>query len=146
MLKISRKVEYALIAMLYMSEKSADDLTTNRELSLRFKIPQELLGKILQSLSKQGLIQSVQGVKGGYRVTRSLDKISVNKIIKVLDGPIHFVACTHSTVSECGRQHLCNIKTPMQVIQCRLNKLFETIMLKDLQKYNLESLKKGEVF
>ncbi|MCB0259910.1 MAG: Rrf2 family transcriptional regulator, partial [Calditrichaeota bacterium] len=65
MLKFSKKVEYALISMLYMAKREDGELTTSRELSQHFNIPQELAGKVLQSLARTGCIASVQGVKGG---------------------------------------------------------------------------------
>ena len=66
MLRFSKKVEYALIAMLYMADKDPGELTTARELSDKYDISLELMGKLLQSLTRHDLITSVQGAKGGY--------------------------------------------------------------------------------
>ena len=93
MIRISKKVEYALIALLHIAKKSSGELTTARELSDKFSISLELMGKILQSLVKNGMIVSVQGVKGGYYLARPTEGISLSSVITAVDGPIALTDC-----------------------------------------------------
>lgn len=134
MLKLSKKVEYALISMIYMAERRPGELTTSRELAQHFNIPQEIIGKVLQSLSRSGLITSVQGVKGGYHLAHLPEEIKLGGVIKAVDGPIRVVSCVdNSEGCDCDQMHYCNIRNPMEIIQIQLMRFFDTITLKDLQ-------------
>lgn len=134
MLKINKKVEYALIVLLDLAERNAAQATTAKELSNRYKIPYELLGKVLQSLSRKHLLNSVQGVKGGYVMTRSLQEISIQQVIEAIDGPITLTSCIAASPVNCEQHASCTIRTPMAVIQNELNRFFAEISLESLAK------------
>jgi Rrf2 family protein len=134
MLRFSRKVEYALISMLYMAEQKEGQLTTSRELAETFNIPQELAGKVLQSLAKNGCISSVQGVKGGYLLAKEPDLINLADIIIAVDGPVKVVNCVDEPEScTCDQFNSCNMRNPMETIQVKMMKFFNSTTLKDLQ-------------
>ncbi len=81
MLRLSKKVEYALIAMMDLAKNSETEPITTKSLASTYQIPQELLGKVMQSLTKNGLLTSVQGVKGGYILGDDPEKIKLMQII-----------------------------------------------------------------
>jgi Rrf2 family protein len=135
MLRISKKVEYALIGLLHMSQRSDQTLTTAKELASNYHIPQELMGKVLQQLARRDLIRSVQGVKGGYKIQRSADQITLNLICEVIDGPFKIVNCIQKKDHlDCEQHHFCTIRNPMEIIQNKLEVFFEQLTLKDLEK------------
>ena len=135
MLRFSKKVEYALIAMLHMASEDQHKLSTAKELSYRYHIPLELMGKVLQRLSKQGLVESVQGIKGGYKLKRPLAEISISEILVTVDGPLKLVNCLEKKDNSFCDQHVnCTIKNPMGVIQSRLESLFDELKLQDIEK------------
>lgn len=135
MLRFSKKVEYALIAMLHMSKKSPGELTTARELSGQFNISLELIGKILQNLARNSLIISTQGVKGGYQLQRSPAKININTIINAVEGPIRLTKCAEKISSDdCERKESCIIKEQIGNIQLKLIDLFDKISLKEFER------------
>jgi Rrf2 family protein len=134
MLRMSKKMEYALISMLHMSQKEPHELTTAKELAHGYNIPQELMGKVLQKLAKEGMVNSVQGVKGGYRLERSAGSIHLSEIYRALEGPMTIVTCIKAQDFEnCAQQHFCNIRNPMEIIQQKLEKFFHSVTLKDLK-------------
>ncbi len=133
MMKFSKKVEYAMIAMVEMAQRQPyDDLITARSLAREYHIPPEILSKVLQKLTRSGLLQSVQGVKGGYTLARKVDQISVLDIVKSIDGPIQLVACNSGRPCDCEQFLVCNIQTPMHYIQDEFLQLLNNITLKDL--------------
>ena len=141
MMKFSKKVEYALIALLHMGDKPMGELTTARDLSDKFEISLELMGKILQNLVKNGLVISVQGVKGGYYLAYSIDHIRISSIIIAIDGPIALTDCiAKEDGSPCERERNCLIRKSMENIQSKLVNLFDEITLKDFQKTNSTSV------
>ncbi len=135
MMKFSKKVEYALIALLHMAKKSADELTTARELSDKYNISLELMGKILQSLVKSGMVISVQGVKGGYYLAQPIDRINISSVITAIDGPIAIADCLDADEETvCERERNCLIRKSMEDIQSKLVNLLDEITLKDFEK------------
>jgi Rrf2 family protein len=138
MLRLSKKVEYALIAMVEMTAQKDSDLITAKELAKRYHIRQEILGKVLQALSKKGLIESIQGMHGGYRAGHHRDDIPVAHIIEAIDGPIELMACNSGNFCDCEQISVCNIKEPMEILQNELRTFFNNITLKDLkQRYDV---------
>ena len=133
MLRISKKTEYAIIALVDMAGNGGNQLVTAKDLSERYNIPREILGKVLQSLAKKKLIESHQGVKGGYQLLFPLDEININKVITAVDGPIQLVDCAVVDECNCGQIDYCNIKNPMEFIQLELNRFFDNITLQDFK-------------
>jgi Rrf2 family transcriptional regulator, cysteine metabolism repressor len=119
MLKLSKKVEYALISMMHMDSRHNGDLATAREMSDDYHIPGELLGKVLQSLAKVQLIQSVQGSKGGYRLVRPLEKITLGEVVQAVEGPVQIAACQGDPAC-CEQFTNCNIRKPVFQVQQQL--------------------------
>lgn len=133
MIRISKKTEYAIIALVDMASNGNEFLVTAKDLSDRYNIPREILGKVLQSLAKSNLIDSQQGVKGGYQLLVSLEQININKVIESVDGPIKLVDCTDEERTNCGQIEYCNIKNPMEFIQSELIRFFNGITLQDFK-------------
>ncbi|MBN2366399.1 MAG: Rrf2 family transcriptional regulator [Calditrichaeota bacterium] len=134
MLKLSKKVEYALIGMIHMSRKGDGELTTTRELINCYNIPPELMGKVLQRLAKADLIKSEQGVKGGYLLSRSTGSISVRDVLHTIDGTVKIVDCLKldRDNANCDQSSACIIRSPMIIIQNKLEHLFNSLSLEDI--------------
>ena len=77
MLKITKKTEYALIAIRHIEDNN--QLVSSKEIANKYSIPKELMAKTLQLMAKAGYLKAVKGPKGGYKSKVSLDKISSNK-------------------------------------------------------------------
>lgn len=135
MVRLTKKIEYGLIAILYIALKAPGELTTARELSSHFSIPPELMGKVLQKLARHQIIASIQGVKGGYQIARQLEHIKISDVVSAVEGPIQVVSCVvaHGGQS-CEQSYYCNIKKSMEIIQSRIIELFDSITLKELQE------------
>jgi Rrf2 family protein len=138
MLRFSKKVEYALIVLVEMDHGGEHaELVTAKSLAEQFHIPSEILGKVLQTMVKTGLLFSVQGVKGGYTLARSLSDISVLQLINAIDGEIALTACLHEDTANCAQYDYCTIRTPMEVVQTELEHFFNRISVQDIKnKYN----------
>jgi len=119
MLKLSKKVEYGLISLMHMDSVQSGNLATARELSDLYNIPAELLGKVLQSLAKSALIVSAQGAKGGYRLARPLDRVTLGEVVEAVEGPMHITMCQNDPAC-CDQYPTCNIKQPVFQVQKQL--------------------------
>jgi Rrf2 family cysteine metabolism transcriptional repressor len=87
-MKLSAKAEYACLAMLALAGRQADDPPARiREIAGEHDIPERYLVQILLQLKGAGLVQSVRGAAGGYRLARSADRISLAEVLAAIDGP-----------------------------------------------------------
>ena len=130
MLKLTRKLEYSLIALSHMQQKDENELSTTKEIAEKFAIPQEILAKTLQQLAKLEIIHAVQGPYGGYKVIESLDKLSFLEFIEKMEGPQGLVECT--TDSDCSLLDVCNIRQPIKIINKNLKTMFNNILLSEI--------------
>ena len=130
MLKLTRKLEYSLIALSHMQQKDENELSTTKEIAEKFTIPQEILAKTLQQLAKLEIIHAVQGPYGGYKVIESLDKLSFLEFIEKMEGPQGLVECT--TDSDCSLVDVCNIHQPIKIINKNLKTMFNNILLSEI--------------
>jgi Rrf2 family protein len=86
-------VEYALHCLVYLIDIPEDSSTGIKELSSFQGISDTYLSKIFTKLSKAGIVSSVPGVKGGYRLAKSPDEISFWDVIKAVEGPKPIFQC-----------------------------------------------------
>jgi|TARA_B100001750_G_C15484750_1_gene587622 Rrf2 family protein len=130
MLKITRKVEYALIALRHMQLKQSDKLTSTKEIATRYGVPQQLLAKTLQHMARDGIIEAVQGPTGGYRVATNLDQISMKDFFEKLEGPLGMMDCYFD--SDCIQIGACNIRIPIQRINDNMRNLFSQMSVQEV--------------
>jgi Rrf2 family protein len=96
-LQISRKVDYALRAMIYLASISAEHVAPFREIAQRMDTPEDFLAKILKTLADKGLVQSTRGAHGGYQLAKAARDISFLDVIEAVEGPITINLCLDST-------------------------------------------------
>src|SRR5260370_36221462 len=87
MLKLTKKADYGLIALKHMAVNSADASSSAKAIAECYGIPLPLLSKILQKLTKIGLLQSLPGTNGGYRLGRASQSLTALEAIRTSDGP-----------------------------------------------------------
>ena len=92
MLKITKKVEYALIAIRHLQENQ-DKLVPVSDISASYGIPKEILAKTLQKLASSNIIESYKGPTGGYKITNKVTKITLNDFFEILEGPTAIMDC-----------------------------------------------------
>ena len=144
MIKLSKKVEYGLISVLFIDSNDGSEPVTCRQISDKYSLPYELTGKVLQSLKKAEIVSSVQGVKGGYSLNRALDDVSIGELIESIDGPFMLAPCVGSSEDcQCERETMCNIKTPVHHLQNLLYNFTYNISLAQFQNIDLDPDKIG---
>lgn len=119
MLRLSKKADYALLAMRHLAAHSDRVAMPARELAESYDIPPELLAKVLQRLVRGRLLESHQGIKGGYALARPAATISVADVIQAVDGPLTVTACSELDHS-CEQYAKCNIRDPLWRIKDRI--------------------------
>ena len=130
MLKITRKVEYALIALRHMQEKEKDELTNAKEIAEQYAMPVELLAKTLQHLAREKIVEAVQGPHGGYRIKKCLEDINMKDFFEKMEGPLGIMDCYFD--SDCMLLPMCNIRTPIQRINESMRSMFENMSVGEI--------------
>lgn len=82
----SRACEYAIQALLYLAERPPGVYATVREVAKQRTIPFHFLGKIVQHLTKRGLLISSKGPNGGIALASSADEITLLQVVEAIDG------------------------------------------------------------
>jgi Rrf2 family protein len=93
MLELSRKSDYALRAVIYLSHLQPDRYGRVSEIAKAKDIPQAFLAQILPLLANRGVVRSQQGAHGGYALARSPDEISFLDVIESVEGPLRLNKC-----------------------------------------------------
>lgn len=119
MLRLSKKTDYALLAVRHLAANADRGAVSSRELAETYDIPAELLAKVLQKLVRGRLLESQQGIRGGYALARPATTMSVADVIQAVDGPLMVTACSESDHS-CDQYSKCNIRDPLWRIKDRI--------------------------
>ena len=131
MLRLSKKADYALMAMKHLATRPDGASASAREIAEQYDIPVELLAKVLQQLARHNLVTSHQGTRGGYRLARPVPAISVADIIQAIDGPLTVTACS-TEAENCGQYAKCSVRDPLWRIKDRIVSALSTCSLQEI--------------
>ena len=129
MIKINRKVEYALMVLKLMKEKGPGELTTAREVCDRFELPFDTTAKVMQQMNGADFLHSHKGVKGGYTLARELSSISYIELAELIEGKSFMMDCHEGP---CDLIHTCNISQPIKRLNDYLINIFSSLTLHEL--------------
>lgn len=107
-LLFSAECEYALQAVLYLALQPADSMTSIKTLTARLNIPYHFLAKILQKLTKKGLLRSLKGPTGGFALAMPAERITLFQIIEAIDGAEFMTTCVLG-FKECSGKNPCSV-------------------------------------
>ena len=131
MLRLSKKADYALIAMKHLALRGDRGSSSAREIAALYDIPIELMAKVLQRLVRRGLLASHQGTRGGYQLARVPTQISVADVIQAIEGPVTVTACSPND-HRCEQYTKCSIRDPLWKIRGRILEALTTVTVADL--------------
>jgi FeS assembly SUF system regulator len=144
MLRLSKKADYALIAMKHLAQqinaqKAIGHLSTSaREIAEQYDIPIELMAKVLQRLVRTGLLVSTQGTRGGYTLSRPSRQITVADVIEAIDGPFTVTACS-TEKNDCEQYSKCSIRDPLWQIKERIVAALGTVTIAQMAEDQVTS-------
>jgi Rrf2 family protein len=100
-MRLSRKSDYALRAVMYFAGLPKGKLASIGEVAKAQSIPREFLAKILKDLTWGGILVSFQGVTGGYRLARPARGVTFLDVIEAMDGPVCLNLCCDEETCDC---------------------------------------------
>jgi Rrf2 family protein len=129
---VSTKGRYALRIMLDLSQHADEGYISLTRISERQEISVKYLEAIVALLNKAGMVESLRGKEGGYRLTKKPEEYTVASIIKLTEGSVAPVSCLESGTNSCEHAYHC-LTLPMWVkLEEIIDDYLNGITLKDL--------------
>ena len=122
-MRLTRAGEYAVRCILYLSKQEKGIIVSRKEIAQAMDIPNQFLGKIAQQLSRSGILEIIQGPKGGFRLLISPEQLNLLHVIEAVMGKIFLNDCIMRPDS-CGRSYTCAVHSVWQKAR---NQLRETL-------------------
>jgi len=133
LLKLTKKADYALMAMKHLAERSSERSLSAKDVADAYGIPPEALAKILQKLVKARLLHSQHGTNGGYMLARPAHTISAFEVIQAIDGPLFITSCI-TVRGECGQSDRCNIREPLRKVNESIEAVLKRIKISHMRE------------
>ena len=127
-MQISKAASYAIVAMGYLAQQSNGGLVPALQIADNKQIPKAFLHKILRRLENSGFIKSKKGPKGGYKLTRPADSISILEIVETIQGQMFFNGCLLGR-DDCNDEASCNLHPIWEKEQHQFKTTLESTML-----------------
>jgi len=122
----SKTVEYAIRAVLFVAQRSEHGSKVGiKEISKGIGAPEHFLAKILQDLSRKGLIQSIKGPNGGFYIEEASKKNTLADIVKAIDGDKLFTGCGLG-LKICSEKNPCPLHDEFKVIRKKISQMLES--------------------
>lgn len=130
-MKISTKGRYGLRILLDLALHENSSPRMIRDIAESQNISEKYISRLIIELRKAGMVQSVRGAKGGYRLARIPKYLTVLDVVEVMEGPIAIVDCIDSP-GMCLRQDLCAAREIWMRLNREIRESLGKISLQDL--------------
>ena len=137
-MKISTKGQYSLKAMVDLALNGADTLQTISQIAERTQISETYLEQLLPRLRNAGLVESIRGAQGGYRLAKPLQDITAGEILRAGEGNLIPVDCAITSDHACPNEETCVTKYVWKRITEGINEAADSITLADLKDLRKE--------
>lgn len=111
---LSQKAKYALKALFVLGEHQGPEPMLIAEIAERASVPRKFLEQILLEMKRRGIVHSIRGKFGGYRLGRGAEDISFAEVLRVIDGPLALSPCASVTAyrkcDDCDDETTCAIR------------------------------------
>ena len=131
MIRITRQTDYAILLLTYVAAREPDRVHTSRSLAEWSGLSLPMVSKILKPLSREGIMVSTRGVRGGYTLARPAERITVGEIIRAIEGPIGMTPCITEPGS-CDQETICPVKVNWERISLAVRDAVENVLLSEM--------------
>lgn len=135
MLRVSKLTDYAVVVLARLAGDGA--MQPSPALAALTGVPEPTVAKVLKSLGTAGLVASQRGARGGYRLMRPLEAISVADVIAAVDGPIALTACVDGGHAACDVSTLCAVKGRWDLVNDAIRQALTAITLADMREASI---------
>ena len=149
-MKLSKKGEYALRSLinLGLAAEVKRDLVQVSELAESDQLPVKFLEQIMQVLKEAGLVASVRGKFGGYRLAKPAREITIGQVVRLIDGPLAPIGCVSQSAYEkctCPDEAHCGLRMLMLDVRNAIAGILDRYTLADVVEITLRKLRRDDV-
>jgi Rrf2 family protein len=110
-MRVSKRTDYALRALFTLVDHYPGAPIPIRELARRNDVPKRFLEQIMLDLKAQGWVDSVAGIRGGYMLAKSPEKITMGEVVRHFDGVLAPIECVSVTgYKRCSQEPVCRFR------------------------------------
>lgn len=130
----SKTCEYALRSILFVAQKSEDGNKVGiKEISKGIGAPVHFMAKILQDLSRKGLVQSIKGPNGGFFLDESDRNVTLADVVNAIDGDKLFTGCGLG-LKNCSEKTPCPLHDEFKVIRRQMHHMLQTSKVSEFNR------------
>lgn len=149
-MKLSKKGEYALRSLINLgiAGEVKRSLVQVSELADSEQLPIKFLEQIMQTLKEAGLVVSVRGKFGGYRLAKPAGKITIGEVVRLIDGPLAPIGCVSQTAYEkctCPDEVHCGLRMLMLDVRNAIAGILDRYTLADVVEVTLRKLRRDNL-
>jgi Rrf2 family protein len=130
-IQLTKRGDYGILAVCQIAQSRNGQFMSIDEVSVQSHIPKPYLSKILQDLSRGGILYSRRGMGGGFKLARHPSEISLRDIIEIVEGKMAIVACAGAP-DHCEKTPGCVLAPLWDKVQCVIDELIASITVEDL--------------
>ncbi len=137
-MKISTKGRYALRVIVDLATCDPNKYTSIKTISERQNISEKYLEQIISALNKAGMVRSVRGAQGGYRLIKTPAEYTVGEILRSMEGSLAPVACLADEDNQCPHSGDCVSLYVWEQIYDAVNSVVDSITVQDILNHQKE--------
>lgn len=131
MFRLNRLTDYGVVVLTQIC-LSNNGLCSAQQISRRTGVPLPTVAKVLNVLTREGLVESQRGAAGGYALSRPADRIAVADIIEALEGPIALTACVESAGGHCEVESICPMRGGWDKVNRAIQNALHSVTLAEM--------------
>ncbi len=130
-MELTRKGEYAIRAILYLSRQPLGKLSLAGEIAESAGIPRSFLSKILQDFTRVGLVSSFRGMGGGFSLARNPHGITLLEVVEAIEGPVLPNRCLVGE-GTCERDGSCRVHLVWKRVRDEITSILAGVTIEEL--------------
>jgi FeS assembly SUF system regulator len=133
-MRLSSLADYAVVMMSAAARHCGQARMNAAQLAEETGIPQPTVQKLVSKLSSAGLLRSVRGAGGGFKLARPAATMTLADIIEAIEGPIAMTACVDMGKHDCGLEGSCRVQAHWPVVNAAVRGALANINLTSLAR------------
>lgn len=143
-MKLSTRGRYGLRALIDLAVHETDGAVSAQSIAQRQNISESYLEQLIRKLKQDGLVDSVRGAGGGYRLAKPAEEISVGSVLRSLEGNLDAVECPAIEGNSCDGADACVTKFVWKRINDAISQAVDGIMISELAEESRALLEKQQ--
>lgn len=139
-MRISARGRYAVDIMVELALCDKGQPVSVKDIASRKQISSKFLEQIISALQKAGLVRSIRGSQGGYRLKKKPEEYTVGSILRVTEGDLAPISCVEEGNEDCIHKSTCRTVKLWKDLNEAINGVVDNVSLADLVEWNKEQL------